>query len=229
MDTQSALALTDFLEKTSPSTDAMSPIYTENESVDDRFPRETQSNLKLRLPEPTDPPVADFEQLDVRSLKLERITWWIFSGVVGLAMSIGWLISGLVFRDRFDMAQWIGLAAVLGILLGFLWLAWIIPERNFASTFWKHKLDGLEIRRGIWWRHRIFIPSSRVQHTDVKQGPIERRFELATLIVNTGGTHEPSISLSGLSLAKAEWLRDQLSIDEGRFIDEPASQRKDVP
>ncbi len=155
--------------------------------------------------------IGDFEKLDFRSVKLERIAWRILVGMVSIVLLGVWLLTGLVFRGTFDRFQWIGLACVSGVIAGLIGLAKIIPERTYAATSWKLKPQGLEIRRGIWWRHRIFIPASRIQHTDVQQGPIERRFELATLVVNTGGTHEPSISLSGITLEKAEHLRDRLS------------------
>lgn len=155
--------------------------------------------------------IGDFKKLDFRSVKLERISWRISVGIVSIVLLGVWLLIGLVFRGTFDRFQWIGLACFLGVIAGLLWLSKIIPERSYSATSWKLMPHGLEIRRGIWWRHRIFIPASRIQHTDVQQGPFERRFELATLVVNTGGTHEPSISLSGITLEKAEHLRDQLS------------------
>ncbi len=158
-----------------------------------------------------DDSLHEFERLDRRSVKLDRIAWWILSGVLGLVLLAIWLMVGLVFRGSFDSVQWGGLICIVGIFAGMLWCSKVFPERTFAATSWQLKPNGLEIRRGIWWRHRIFIPTNRIQHTDVQQGPIERRFELATLVINTGGTHEPSIPLYGISLAKAEALRDKLS------------------
>ena len=150
-----------------------------------------------------------FETLDARSVALERVTWWILIGTVGILLLAGWLI-GLLFM-QFEGPLWIALASIVGILAGLILLSRSIPQRVYATTFWQMRpKHGLEIRRGIWWRHRIFIPRNRIQHSDVRQGPLERRFGLATLIVNTGGTHEPSIELSGLKLEIAEGLRDQL-------------------
>ena len=54
------------------------------------------------------------------------------------------------------------------------------------------------------------MPRSRVQHTDVSRGPIERGFDLATLIVHTAGTENASISLGGLKAASAYAIRDYL-------------------
>ena len=153
----------------------------------------------------------EFEKLDALSIPLERVSWWISAGIVGGILLTSWLLTCLVFLGFFGWPQWIALASVLVLIMAMISAARYFPQRNYETTSWQTKQSGLEIRRGIWWHHRIFIPGNRVQHTDVRQGPLERRFGLATLVVNTGGTHEPSISLSGLKLAMAEELREQLS------------------
>ena len=153
----------------------------------------------------------EFEKPDAQSIPLERVSWWIFSSIVGCLSLSSWFLTCLLFCGFAGWPQWIVLAAVLGLVLAMISASRYFPNRMYETTFWQRKQDGLEIRRGIWWRHRIFIPGNRIQHTDVRQGPVERRFGLATLVVNTGGTHEPSISLPGLKLAKAEELRDLLS------------------
>jgi membrane protein YdbS with pleckstrin-like domain len=68
----------------------------------------------------------------------------------------------------------------------------------------------LEIRRGIFWRREITIPRARVQHTDVRQGPLQRQYGVAKLVIHTAGTEAASIELNGLSLPIAKWLRDAL-------------------
>ncbi len=54
------------------------------------------------------------------------------------------------------------------------------------------------------------MPKSRVQHTDVSRGPIERGLGLATLIIHTAGTEQAAVSLSGLPHADAYRIRDFL-------------------
>ena len=44
----------------------------------------------------------------------------------------------------------------------------------------------------------IHVPRSRVQHTDVSQGPVERRFGLGTLVIYTAGTDYARVDLAGL-------------------------------
>ena len=70
--------------------------------------------------------------------------------------------------------------------------------------------QGIEIRRGVFWRTIISIPRSRVQHTDVSQGPLERTHELGTLVVYTAGTDHARVDLSGLAHARALRIREHL-------------------
>jgi membrane protein YdbS with pleckstrin-like domain len=62
----------------------------------------------------------------------------------------------------------------------------------------------------VVWRRVINVPRSRVQHTDVSQGPIERGSDLGTLVIFTAGTHYARVHLSGLTHATALRIRDHL-------------------
>jgi membrane protein YdbS with pleckstrin-like domain len=70
--------------------------------------------------------------------------------------------------------------------------------------------DGIEIRRGLLFRSIISVPKSRVQHTDVSQGPFERRYGLGTLQIYTAGVTYAQVPLSGLSHQRAIEIRDAL-------------------
>ncbi len=76
----------------------------------------------------------------------------------------------------------------------------------------RYRLDdrGVTIRRGVVWRTVTSVPTSRVQHTDVSRGPVERYFDLATLVIYTAGTRDASVALSGLGHREAVALRDRL-------------------
>ncbi|GAA3718661.1 hypothetical protein GCM10022268_28690 [Sphingomonas cynarae] len=56
------------------------------------------------------------------------------------------------------------------------------------------------------------VPLSRVQHIDVSQGPVERAFGVARLILHTAGTSHAVVVLPGLSRVKAEELRDSIRV-----------------
>jgi len=50
-----------------------------------------------------------------------------------------------------------------------------------------------------------------VQHLDLKRGPLQRRYGLATLVIHTAGTRHSVVSIGGLDADDAERLRDQLA------------------
>ena len=102
------------------------------------------------------------------------------------------------------------LCAALGAGLGRL---------RWRHTFWKLDGRGLHVKRGRFWRNEILVPRSRVQHLDLERGPLERRRNLATLIVHTAGTRLHALRQSGFDDADAVALRDALVPEGGGHDD----------
>ena len=96
------------------------------------------------------------------------------------------------------------------VALGLAWLAHRFPELHYKHTSWRIDEVGLTIRTGVVWRTEISVARSRVQHIDVSQGPMERRYGLATLAVYTAGTEHSQVSLQGLEHGVALAARDAL-------------------
>jgi len=158
--------------------------------------------------EPAVVPIADgvLRQLDPNTIRVERTASWIFTSVVGVFLLIHLLVS--VFGGPWHLA--VGLALTIGVG-GFLaWLSHRWPEISYRHTSYRVDPQGIEIRRGVVWRRTIYVPKSRVQHTDVSQGPLQRRYALGTLIVYTAGTDHAKVELPGLSHARAMRIRDHL-------------------
>ncbi|KLJ00174.1 hypothetical protein WQ56_10420 [Luteimonas sp. FCS-9] len=98
------------------------------------------------------------------------------------------------------------------------WTVWI-ARRRWLRTRWRLDDDGLGIRRGHLWRSDVRVPGTRVQHLDIRRGPLERAFGLSTLTVHTAGTRNSAVALSGLEHAQAERLRDALAARAARDDD----------
>jgi len=95
---------------------------------------------------------------------------------------------------------------VLGLLAG-AWLGW----RKYRLIFWRLDNQALGVRRGYLWHSEKRVPVSRVQHLDLRRGPLQRLFGLATLVVHTAGTQMNTVSINGLLLNDAQHLRDRLA------------------
>jgi membrane protein YdbS with pleckstrin-like domain len=103
---------------------------------------------------------------------------------------------------------WIALVVIWAVAVGMaLWVA----HKRYRFTYWRLDEDGFAVRRGRLWQWETRVPTSRVQHLDLKRGPLERAHGLASLILHTAGTRLSAVSISGLEDADAERLRDHFS------------------
>lgn len=152
---------------------------------------------------------GEWRALDPAYVPAERLTGWItlaaVTAVWALAFGFAWGLD--------TIARWIdlALAAAGAMVLPLLtWLATGWPA--LAYRHWAYRADdhGIEIRSGVVIRRVTTVPKSRVQHTDVSQGPIERRFGLGTLVIYTAGTEYARVELPGLPHGLAMGIRDSL-------------------
>lgn len=156
-------------------------------------------------------PARCIEQAPYDPLDERVIPYWRLSGL------IGWILPMLLLLG---MAVWVG-----GLVLGrihlavLLWMGWGLgvivwtwwyPPRAYAA--WGYRRDGqvLELRSGVWFRVVRLLPLTRLQHVDLRRGPLERWFGIASLVLYTAGTQEAAIGLPGLDDAVAQRLRDEL-------------------
>jgi uncharacterized protein len=88
--------------------------------------------------------------------------------------------------------------------------AWLALKQHHY-TRWLLDGDGFGLRRGRFWHRETRVPTTRVQHIDLKRGPLERRFGLSSLVIHTAGTRHSAVTVEGLDAGVAEALRDHLA------------------
>lgn len=103
----------------------------------------------------------------------------------------------------------------VGLLTTLAWLVALIaivtlPSRRYTSLGYAIDDGELRVARGFFFRVDTIVPFVRVQHIDVGQGPIERRFGLSHLVVHTSGTHNSTVTLPGLKAEDAAAMRDAI-------------------
>lgn len=148
-------------------------------------------------------------RLDAAYVSAARLSGWILTGVLTVAGLVGFLVLAAA-SDRGWLLLGGAAAALLALLAVSAATAHAWPALEYRRTSWRVDDEGIEIRRGVVWRHVVSVPRARIQHTDVAQGPIQRRFGLATLVVHTAGNREYEVQLSGLSRPVALGVRDFL-------------------
>ncbi len=169
-------------------------------------------SAEIQVHEADTPPVFDpagWEQLDPRYVTMERRAGALWS-------------AGMAF---FWLAIFIGVATITPFPPAYrvpLFISWVIataahvawfqykPRLAYQHSFFRMDGEGIEIRRGAIFRSIISVPRSRVQHTDVSQGPFERHHGLGTLQIYTAGVSHALVPLSGLAHPRALEIRDAL-------------------
>ncbi|WP_394005279.1 PH domain-containing protein [Luteimonas sp. WGS1318] len=152
-----------------------------------------------------------WQPLPVRARTLATLSTLIGT-LVPLTIALG---IGVLANARTPLAFALAGAALVVIPAWTVWIA----RRRWLRTRWRLDDDGFGIRRGHMWRSDTRVPGSRVQHLDIRRGPLERAFGLSTLIVHTAGTRNSAVSVSGLDHAEAERLRDALAARAARDDD----------
>lgn len=99
--------------------------------------------------------------------------------------------------------------SVLVLAVFIYFFIYLIPRLRYRR--WRYEIFEQEIyiQRGILIMKRTIIPMIRVQHVDTKQGPILKRYRLATVTISTAATvHE----IPALTDKDASDLRDRISV-----------------
>jgi uncharacterized protein len=102
----------------------------------------------------------------------------------------------------------LGLAALFLVLFV---IAWLIERGRYRRWGYAERAEDLVVRRGYLFQRMSIVPYGRMQFIDVKAGPVERAFGLATVQLHTAAAASDAL-IPGLPRAEAERLRDRLTV-----------------
>lgn len=154
-----------------------------------------------------------FEQTELKDLALADISprYRKINMITGLLTGVIFL-SLVLFLQFFASIklpnELISLApAAYGLILFFT--AWNIVYHYFADPLIKYaaREHDLNFQSGLIFRSLVSQPILRIQHIEIKRGPLERRFDLATLQVFSAGGASYTFNIPGLEYEKAISLR----------------------
>ena len=132
------------------------------------------------------------ERLDPRAKTLWRITGTLNTLPLLAGASLGsWALVQLADRPF--------LIAVLPIVVVFALVVLsvgMMPGLRWRRWRYEIRSDEVDLQRGIFWVARTLVPLARIQHVDTRQGPLQRRFGLATVVFYTaaGPNQIPELS-----------------------------------
>jgi uncharacterized protein len=149
------------------------------------------------MEEPLPNPLEGPQQLSPRIVPL----WRLRGASWALAMAMVGALPGLITGSVPLTATGAGAVAVVG-----LGLAWWLPA--VAHRRWRYELTGttLELRHGVVLLVESSIPHFRVQHVDIKQGPLDRWLGIAQLDISTASSSTDA-TVPGIEADRAEVVR----------------------
>jgi len=86
-------------------------------------------------------------------------------------------------------------------------------------------------RKGVIWQQVTILPFSRVQHTEIHRGPLERKMGLASLRLYSAGGMSADLNIGGLSHDDCKNIRQfvQKYIERGQVVNNTSTQTDDHP
>jgi membrane protein YdbS with pleckstrin-like domain len=156
-------------------------------------------------------------------LKYLKFWFWLVLLITDIAFTVGYIAAAVALC--LEGLWWVALLLLppaLFIIIAPDIVAFVAIHLKY-DTMWYVMTDrSIRIRRGIWIIHEVTITFENVQNLKVQQGPLQRHFGIANLIIETagagssaGGKHgSTTISnqgvIEGVSDEMASDLRDRI-------------------
>lgn len=133
------------------------------------------------------------KRLDPKAKKL-----WIINNLIGVVVLVA-IASGIMVT----LHRWrdVGLVWTIGIPVAIAvaacLVAWVDAVVRYRIWHYEIRPDEVDLQHGLITQRRQLVPMSRIQHVDTRQGPLERRYGLATVLFYTaaGGMEIPALSV----------------------------------
>lgn len=137
------------------------------------------------------------------AMKAWKITASIYLAVLWLVV-----IAVAILTIIYDFSYWFVITAGVISVVCTYFFVFLLPKLRWRR--WRYEVFDQEIyiQHGILIVSRTLVPMIRVQHVDTKQGPILKKYDLASVTISTAATtHE----IPALLEVDASALRDRIS------------------
>ncbi|NUO03498.1 MAG: PH domain-containing protein [Saprospiraceae bacterium] len=154
---------------------------------------------------------VQFQLLPPQALQLRIIGWAIFQGVLFL---IG--LSFVVFNELFRQL-WLALLLFACWGLQALYCYWLTRKRFYREAYAIRERDLIHVK-GYWRYRQLTVPYVRVQHVEIKQGPIARSLGLGSISVYTAGNSGGRLEISDIEFQEAERIKQFIAQKAGTDV-----------
>jgi membrane protein YdbS with pleckstrin-like domain len=150
----------------------------------------------------------------VEFLNYRKMEFWILLVVVDVLFIALWSLIAF-FSPRIALL-------ITPLMLGLIVLpdivAYIAIHLNYDTTWYVLSDRSMRIRRGIWTLHETTITFDNIQNIHIQQGPLQRWFGFADLIVQTAGggsaAAQPGLANAGAHVGVLQGLNNAAEVRE---------------
>lgn len=143
------------------------------------------------------------KRISKRALPVWRIT----GAMITLFLLI-LLVGLIVLSTIFNWPLWISVTAIILFLIFAFIDIYLFPNLRWKHWRYEVREQEIEIQSGIFVIKRTLVPMVRVQHVDTEQGPLLRKYQLATVTISTAATVH---GIPALDVEEAEEMRHAIS------------------
>ncbi|WAA09251.1 PH domain-containing protein [Fervidibacillus albus] len=138
----------------------------------------------------------------------KALTVWKIRGMIQTGIFLLLSIVAIVLIFLFDWPKWIiPILAILFIIDGY-YSIFFAPKLQWRRWRYEVREQEIELQHGLFVVTKTLIPMIRVQHVDMEQGPILKKYGLATISISTAATTH---AIPALEEEEAENVRQIIS------------------
>ncbi|MBA2174664.1 PH domain-containing protein [Halobacillus locisalis] len=143
-----------------------------------------------------------------RQISRRALTLWRIYGMIQFAITFVVSAALIVAIVRWEWPIWIMWVAAAILVLELIFSVWLLPSLKWKRWRYEVTEQDVELQHGILLITKTLVPMVRVQHVDTEQGPLLRKFRLATISISTAATVH---KIPALDEQEAEELRQSIS------------------
>ena len=141
-------------------------------------------------------------------ISVKALIVWRIIGVLHSVIILGLLIGDIFVSVKFGWPIWTIVIGGIIFLLYFYCFGYLFPYLKWKRWRYEVREVEIELQHGMFFRKRTLVPMVRVQHVDTVQGPLLRKYGLATVTISTAATvHE----IPAIDIREADELRSSIS------------------
>lgn len=150
-------------------------------------------------------PADAFQKLPQAYRKQRFLAAGLLSLMIGMACFVVLALSHMEWQVP---SAWVaGAIVTVGVLTA---SAFLVAEMGYRKMGYLLRQHDISYRSGWLLRSQVTVPMSRIQHSEIFRGPLDRWLGLSTLRIFTAGSSGANLSIPGLKAETAHALRRAL-------------------